>query len=113
MIWCAGAIARDYAEMGGRVVMAGKPFAPIYELAYKELAAITQRAINRSRILAIGDGLPTDIAGANEQGLDSVFIASGMHGESLWSRGVADITKIHAAFSEANVRPTYAMGALR
>ncbi|MEZ6023552.1 MAG: TIGR01459 family HAD-type hydrolase [Hyphomonadaceae bacterium] len=90
LIWCAGAIARDYAEAGGRVVMAGKPFAPIYELAYGELTQIAGKPVDKARILCIGDGVPTDIAGANGQGLDCVFIASGMHGEALWSHGAVD-----------------------
>jgi HAD superfamily hydrolase (TIGR01459 family) len=112
MIWCAGAVARDYAEIGGRVVMAGKPHAPIYELAFKELAALGRRDIEKSRVLAIGDGLPTDIAGANSQGLDSVFVASGMHGESLWSGGVLDPEKVYTALKEEGARATYAMQAL-
>jgi HAD superfamily hydrolase (TIGR01459 family) len=113
LIWCAGAVARDYEAMGGRVVMAGKPFAPIYELAYKELTTLAQRDIDKSRILAIGDGLATDIAGANAQGLDSIFIASGMHGEALWTDRKLDPDKVDLALDEAGVRPTYAMQALR
>ena len=112
LIWCAGAVARDYEAMGGRVVMAGKPYPPIYELAYKELKALTQRDIDKSRILAIGDGLPTDIAGANAQGLDCVFIASGMHGEALWTNGVLDVAKTKAALADEGVSATYAMAAL-
>lgn len=112
LIWCAGALARDYEAMGGRVVMAGKPYAPIYELAREELAALAGRDIEKSRILAIGDGLPTDIAGANAQGLDSVFIASGMHGESLWSDGRLELGKVENAQREAGVRATYAMRCL-
>jgi HAD superfamily hydrolase (TIGR01459 family) len=112
LIWCAGAVARDYAEMGGRVVMAGKPYPPIYELASRELTAIAQRDIAKSRILAIGDGLPTDIAGANAHGIDSVFIASGMHGEALWSEGGLDMAKIERAMQEEGVRAAYAMQAL-
>src|SRR5690606_22131552 len=83
LLWCAGAIARDYEKIGGRVIMAGKPFAPIYDLAYRELEALAGRPVDRARILCIGDGVGTDIAGANGQDLDSVFIASGMHGEAL------------------------------
>jgi HAD superfamily hydrolase (TIGR01459 family) len=112
LIWCAGAVARDYEAMGGRVVMAGKPYPPIYDLAFKELAAIAQRPIVKTRILAIGDGLPTDIAGANAQGLDCVFIASGMHGEALWSDGALDAAKVERALEEEDVRATYAMQAL-
>lgn len=111
MIWCAGAIARDYASLGGRVIMAGKPYAPIYDLALAELAAI--RTVRRDRILCIGDGIPTDIAGANIQGFDSLFIASGMHGEALWTEGKVDPDKVDLALAEENVRATYAMTALR
>ena len=111
MIWCAGAIARDYAALGGKVIMAGKPFAPIYELAARELEAIA--AFPRERILCIGDGVPTDIAGANAQKLDSLFIASGMHGEALWTNGEADAAKIDAALSAEKVSANYAMTALR
>jgi ribonucleotide monophosphatase NagD (HAD superfamily) len=93
--------------------MAGKPFAPIYELAYKELTLLAQRDIDKSRILAIGDGLATDIAGANAQGLKSIFIASGMHGEALWTDRKLDPDKVDLALDEAGVRPTYAMQALR
>lgn len=109
LIWCAGALARDYEAMGGRVIMAGKPFAPIYQLAYEELTKIAGRDIEKRRILAIGDGLPTDIAGANAQGLDCVFIASGMHGEMLWTNGALDAAKVEAAQREAGIRATYAM----
>jgi len=112
MIWCAGAIARDYEAIGGKVIMAGKPFAPIYDLARKELAAIARREIEPSRILCIGDGVVTDIAGANAQGLDSLFIAAGIHGEELWTDGKLDPTKVDAALAAENARATYAMAAL-
>ncbi|MCX7359326.1 MAG: TIGR01459 family HAD-type hydrolase [Alphaproteobacteria bacterium] len=112
MIWCAGAIARDYEALGGKVIMAGKPFAPIYDLARSELAAIAGRTIEPSRILCIGDGVVTDIAGANAQGLDSLFIAAGIHGEALWTNGKLDSAKVDAALDAENVRATYAMAAL-
>lgn len=112
MIWCAGAIARDYEAIGGKVIMAGKPFPPIYDLARKELAAIARREIEPSRILCIGDGVVTDIAGANAQGLDSLFIAAGIHGERLWTDGKLDPTKVDAALAAENARATYAMAAL-
>jgi HAD superfamily hydrolase (TIGR01459 family) len=107
LIWCAGAIARDYAAIGGRVVMAGKPYTPIYDLAYRELETIAGAAPHKHRMLAIGDGVGTDIAGANAQGLDSLFIASGMHGEALWSGGVLDLDKVGAALLEAGQRAPY------
>ncbi|MFN3463629.1 MAG: TIGR01459 family HAD-type hydrolase [Terricaulis sp.] len=112
MIWCAGAIARDYETIGGKVIMAGKPFPPIYDLARKELAAIARREIEPSRILCIGDGVVTDIAGANAQGLDSLFIAAGIHGEALWTDGKLDPVKVDAALAADKARATYAMAAL-
>jgi HAD superfamily hydrolase (TIGR01459 family) len=113
LVWCAGAVARDYEAIGGRVVMAGKPHAPIYALACSELEAIAGRRIERSRILCIGDGAPTDIAGANAQGFDSLFIASGMHGEALWTDGALDPGKVDAALAQDGVRATYVMRELR
>lgn len=113
LVWCAGAVARDYAALGGRVVMAGKPYAPIYEIAYGELAQAAGAPIDKARILCIGDGVGTDIAGANAQGVDSLFIASGMHGETLWTSGALDPAKVDAALAAENVRATYAMDALR
>ncbi len=111
MIWCAGAVARDYSALGGKVIMAGKPWQPIYDLASRELAAI--RAVSRERILCIGDGVPTDVAGANAQKLDCLFIASGMHGEALWTDGEADADKIDRALSAEGVSAAFAMTALR
>jgi HAD superfamily hydrolase (TIGR01459 family) len=111
MIWCAGAIARDYEKIGGRVIMAGKPFAPIYDLAFHELAQIVE-GVDRARVLCIGDGVPTDIAGANAQKLDCLFIASGMHGEALWTNGAIDAAKVETALASENVYATYAMAAL-
>lgn len=109
LVWCAGAIARDYTAIGGRVVMAGKPYPPIYDLAYRELETRAGRAIDKSRILCIGDGVPTDIVGANGQGLDCLFIASGMHGEALFSDGALDPAKVDAALAAEDVRANYVM----
>jgi HAD superfamily hydrolase (TIGR01459 family) len=113
LIWCAGAVARDYEKLGGRVIMAGKPYAPIYELAYRELAQIAGREIDKARILCIGDGVATDVAGANGQAVDALFIASGMHGEALWTDGELDASKVDAALSEEGARAAYVMAALR
>jgi HAD superfamily hydrolase (TIGR01459 family) len=112
VIWCAGAVARDYEAIGGRVVMAGKPFAPIYTLAYRELETLTGRAIARDRILAIGDGVGTDVKGAAQQGVDCIFIASGTHGEKLWTNGALDLGKAKDALAAEGLSPRYAMGAL-
>ncbi len=111
MIWCAGAVAQEYSRLGGRVIMAGKPHPPIYDLARRELASLAGSAAPQ-RILCIGDGVVTDIAGAQAQGLDSLFIAAGIHGEALWTGGKLDPAKVDAALAAENVRATYAMAAL-
>ena len=75
MVWCAGALAEIYKELGGRVVYGGKPHAPIYELAFNAVNEAAGRAIGQNRILAVGDGLGTDILGANRAGVDALLIA--------------------------------------
>ena len=79
LVYCAGALAQLYAEDGGEVIYAGKPYAPIYELAAETIAERAGREVTRSEILAIGDGIHTDMAGAADFGLDAVFVASGLH----------------------------------
>ena len=79
LVYCAGALAQIYAEDGGEVIYAGKPYAPIYELAAEIITERAGRPVPRSDILAIGDGIHTDMAGAADFGLDAVFVASGLH----------------------------------
>lgn len=76
LVYCAGALARDYEALGGQAIYYGKPYLPVYQAA---LAA----AGNPKRPLAVGDGLLTDIKGANAAGLDVLFIADGVHGEEI------------------------------
>lgn len=83
MIPCAGALADLYETLGGKVIMVGKPFAPIYDLSYAEVDRLAGRSVTRDRILAIGDGVRTDVAGANNQGLDLLFVAGGIHAAEL------------------------------
>lgn len=113
MIWCAGAVARDYAAIGGNVIMAGKPYAPIYDLAFREAAELMKHGVDRTRVLAIGDGVGTDVKGANLQGIDCLFIGSGTHGENLLSGGALDPVKVGAVLNADNVTARYAMRALR
>jgi HAD superfamily hydrolase (TIGR01459 family) len=112
LVWCAGALARDYERMGGRVIMAGKPFDPIYQQAALESARIAGRTIAPARILAIGDGIGTDVRGANAHGLDCLFIASGMHGEKLTSERRLDAVKVKAALAAEGAHARYVMTAL-
>jgi HAD superfamily hydrolase (TIGR01459 family) len=71
---CAGALADIYQMLGGRVTWYGKPFPAIY-------AHALHRAGNppKDEVLAVGDGLQTDILGAARMGFDTVFVAGGIH----------------------------------
>ena len=94
IVYCAGALAEAYERFGGDVVYAGKPHLPIYELALGMIDDGRGEKVPKERILAIGDGLHTDIAGATAAGLRSVYVASGIHvtgGRKLTSELVEDI----------------------
>ena len=71
-VWCAGALAEDFVNMGGSASYYGKPHPPIYDLARQRLG------LEDARILCIGDGIATDIQGAEAEGLDSLFITGGI-----------------------------------
>ncbi len=79
LVYCAGALAEAYETLGGRVEYAGKPHPPIYNEAFRIIDGLAGRPVARDRILAIGDGIRTDMAGAGAIGLRSVFIASALH----------------------------------
>jgi HAD superfamily hydrolase (TIGR01459 family) len=107
MIYCAGAIARAYEEMGGKVEYAGKPYLPIYELTFATLEKLKPGSSDKARLLAIGDGVGTDIAGAAAAGVRSVFVASGVH-----VKGGLDVGAIAALFPAGAPRPIAAMPTL-
>jgi HAD superfamily hydrolase (TIGR01459 family) len=108
IVYCAGALAVEYEKLGGSVAYAGKPFLPVYDLALARLAEIKGRPIERAQILAIGDGIRTDIKGAAAAGIDSVFIASGIH----VAGGHIDEATLATLFSDLHTRPIAAMPAL-
>jgi HAD superfamily hydrolase (TIGR01459 family) len=81
LLYCAGSLAQSYEALGGQVIYYGKPHLPVYESALSALGAILGRT--PSRPLAVGDGLLTDIKGANAASLEALFIADGVHGEEI------------------------------
>jgi len=107
LVWCAGALARDYEAIGGRVVMAGKPHPPVYALAYQELARIAGADLPKQRILAVGDGPATDLAGANREGLDALYIGGGVTTETLRAGFTPEAVAV--ALAQAGVFARYAM----
>jgi HAD superfamily hydrolase (TIGR01459 family) len=89
-IFCAGAIARDYSLLGGRTLVAGKPHAPIYDQALSEAEQLIGTPISRDKVLAIGDGLLTDVKGAMNNGVDLLYISSGIHANEYGVHGKPD-----------------------
>jgi HAD superfamily hydrolase (TIGR01459 family) len=113
LVYCAGALADAYAAAGGEVLYCGKPHAPIYETALGKAAAL--RGGNPPplpRVLAIGDSVRTDLAGAAAFGLDCVFVTSGLHAEHYGSRETPDVAALNAMFDAANVAPKAIMRGL-
>jgi HAD superfamily hydrolase (TIGR01459 family) len=107
LVYCAGAIAQAYAAIGGEVVYYGKPHRPIYEATLHLAEDAAGRAI--ARPLAIGDGIATDIAGANGAGIDALFIADGVHGEEI---GALTPENLGRLFAKSGVAAVGAMPAL-
>ena len=83
LIYCAGAIAELYRELGGEVIFYGKPHRPIYERAVTLAAAHGGHEIRLDRVLAIGDSVRTDLAGAHGFGIDCLFVTRGIHSEDF------------------------------
>lgn len=110
MIWCAGGVAAAYERAGGSVVYAGKPYPEVYRLAAEKIAELRRDSIASERLLAIGDGVMTDILGAARNGIASVYVASAVHvgaGERL------DEALLARLFPQPSVRPIAAMTGLR
>ncbi|MBX3480621.1 MAG: TIGR01459 family HAD-type hydrolase [Caulobacter sp.] len=113
LIYCGGALADLYARLGGEVLMAGKPFTPIYDLALAEGEALLGKTLDRSRVLCIGDGVITDVKGAADHGLDCLFIAQGIHGaKALGADGKLDPVKVAGLLEEEGQFAAYAMADL-
>jgi HAD superfamily hydrolase (TIGR01459 family) len=112
LIYCGGALAQLYENLGGQVLMAGKPYPIIYDLSLIKAAEALGRPVDPARVLCVGDGLPTDVRGANARGLDVLFVASGIHGaetigpEGLNAAAVSDLLR------QAGATATYAIADL-
>ncbi|MEM7597056.1 MAG: TIGR01459 family HAD-type hydrolase [Pseudomonadota bacterium] len=110
--WCAGAVAKMYTEMGGESLYFGKPHPPIYDLSYRRLEAIKPGVV-KSRILAIGDGILTDIPGAIGEDIDSLFISGGLAAEQTKTMDQPDPDALTTYLAGENIDPTYTIGFLR
>ncbi len=113
IIWCAGALARDYAQLGGRTLIAGKPYAPVYEVAMKEVADIVGRPVERSRVLAIGDGMMTDVKGAVDNGFDVLYVSGGIHARDYGDASQPDPARLVTFLEKHGYRPVAVIPKLR
>ena len=109
LVYCAGAIADLYAELGGEVFYAGKPHRPLYDLALAETAkmrkARTLGDVPLERVLAIGDSVRTDLKGAHNLGVDCLFVTAGIHAEELGQRDDPDPDALATMFATAGEMP--------
>ncbi|WP_442772460.1 TIGR01459 family HAD-type hydrolase [Paenirhodobacter enshiensis] len=107
-IYCAGALAALYEDMGGEAFYFGKPHPPIYDLARRRLGG------GEARILAIGDGINTDVAGGEGEGLDVLFVAGGLASGQFGPDGDAPDQTLLDDWLQARQRaPRYTIGRLR
>jgi HAD superfamily hydrolase (TIGR01459 family) len=108
LVYCAGALAALYRELGGEAILVGKPHAPIYRAAGRTIAEL-----GGSRVLAIGDGLPTDIRGACDSGFDVLFVTGGIHAADFGPADAPDPERVAARLQAEGLAATAFMPALR
>jgi HAD superfamily hydrolase (TIGR01459 family) len=110
--WCAGALAALYSEMGGESLYFGKPHPPIYDLSRRRLNALGD-VIPDSRILAIGDGIRTDVLGGIGEDIDTLFITGGLAATETKTSHQPDPEALTTYLETEKLSPTYAIGQLR
>jgi len=110
--WCAGALAALYTEMGGESLYFGKPHPPIYDLARRRLASVADLPPD-NRIIAIGDGIRTDILGAQQEDIDSLFITGGLARTETKTDQSPDPDALNAYLQSEMISTRYSIGYLR
>ncbi len=110
--WCAGKLAQIYSEMGGTSLYFGKPHPPIYDLARRRLSALG-KDIGDQGILAIGDGIATDVQGAQGEDIDSLFITGGLAAAETATVRQPDPALLDTYLAGQDATPTYSIGFLR
>lgn len=98
LLYCAGAIADLYEQMGGRVFWAGKPHLNAYESAHTIAEALRDTNVPRAKCLVIGDAIRTDLKGAQNFGCDALFVASGIHRHEAMDGATLSEVKLAALF---------------
>ncbi|WP_114967088.1 TIGR01459 family HAD-type hydrolase [Alkalilacustris brevis] len=111
-VYCAGALAALYDEMGGESLYFGKPHPPIYDLARRRLDALGVE-VSASRILAVGDGMATDIKGAVLEDIDAVFVTGGLAARETGTNRQPDPVLLETYLARQDYAPRYTIGFLR
>lgn len=106
IIPCAGAMALYYQQMGGKVGIAGKPHKPIYDACLAAAEAL-RGPFDRSRVLAIGDGMPTDVRGALSNDLALLYVSGGIHASEYVTAGETDIEALAAFLTREEAAPSW------
>jgi HAD superfamily hydrolase (TIGR01459 family) len=109
LVYCAGALADLYGELGGEVLYAGKPHRPIYAQALAQAVARRGAPVAQERVLAIGDSVRTDLKGAHAFGVDCLFVTAGIHAEELGSRDDPDTIALGTMLAAAGTAPKAVM----
>ena len=109
LIPCAGALAALYEELGGNTLIAGKPHKPIYVASLAAAADEQRTGINRARVLAIGDGMPTDVRGAISEGLELLYISAGIHARDYMDGDTTDEAALQTFLESHQARPRWWM----
>ncbi len=115
LVYCAGALAGRFEALGGGVIYAGKPHAPIYRRALALAEQARGAPVDVRRVLAVGDGMKTDIAGAAGAGLDALLVTRGIHRVALHGdsfEAPADQGKLRRLCEEFSLWPVAAIGTL-
>ena len=110
--YCAGSLAQLYTRLGGESLYFGKPHPPIYDLARKRLGSLGVDE-KKCAILAIGDGIGTDIRGANAENIDSLFVSGGLAAAQTKTNENPCRDALHRFLERENAHPTYTIGKLR
>ena len=100
---CAGALAQRYEALGGEVYYHGKPHPGVYRRCLDHLR------LDPSAVLAVGDSLLTDVAGANAASIDVAFATGGIHRHDLgvkWGN-LPMLRTLEALFAEAAQQPNF------
>jgi HAD superfamily hydrolase (TIGR01459 family) len=110
---CAGALADIYMNLDQPVEFFGKPYPIVYHYCLKILEGLSGQPMHQNQILAIGDGLYTDIKGAQNANIDCLMVLNGLHQDLFASQKGDDFATIRQICDDYNVRPEFYMPYLR